>query len=136
VNLVKMREVGECGPACLATVTGDDLDEIIAWAKSIERSYAYLTSALNDDDMVNYLHTHGYPDAHQVTSVPDPPAILIVPSLNIPGLLHYVVWSDEQVILDPSQGPKLWPDDAPVVNGERVGIQWATAIVLGERRPA
>jgi hypothetical protein len=136
VNLVKMREIGECGPACLATVTGDDLDEIIAWAKSIERSYAYLTSALNDDDMVNYLRMHGYPDAHQVTSVPDPPAILIVPSLNIPGLLHYVVWDNERVILDPSPGPKLWPDDAPVVNGERVGIQWATAIVLGERRAA
>jgi len=136
VNLIKMRAIGDCGPACLAMITGVELDDVIAWARARERTYAYGTAALNDDDLLDYLHEHGYPDARQVTSSPEPPAILIVPSLNVPGLLHYVVWADERTILDPSLGPKLWPDDAPEVNGERVGVQWATAIEPLERRAA
>jgi hypothetical protein len=134
VILIKMRAVGECGPACLATIVGAELDDVVAWAHARERSYSYGTAALNDDDMLEYLHEHGYPDARQATSALEPPAILTVPSLNVPGLLHFVVWDEERQIVDPSLGPKLWPDDAPVVNGERVGIQWATAIVLGEKQ--
>jgi len=134
MKLVKMREVGDCGPACLATVTGDNLDDIIAWARELERPDSWGTSALNDPAMLEYLRTHGYPDAQQVTNNPNPPAILVVPSLNIPGLLHYVVWSDERTVLDPSLGPRLWPGDAPVVNGKQVNVQWATAIECGGRR--
>ena len=128
MKLVKMREFGQCGAACLATVLGVSLDDALAL---VAPEYVGTTSKT----LLRALRESGYSDAAEIcTDAPDPfpPAILTVPSLNHAGLLHFLVWDGEQV-LDPTCDEKRWPEDGPVFNGEKMPVQWACAILIGNR---
>ena len=125
MNLVKMKRVGDCGAACLAMVLGRTLAEVIGTFP--ER----LKKGIGEREMVDYLSANGVP---ALSSMEWPsltvPAILTVPSMNHPGLLHYVVWDGEKV-LDPSHEEKRYPDDMPkeILDNEWVP-PWATVILL------
>lgn len=124
MRLVKQRKFGECGAACAAMVLGWSLDEVLA---KIGNTQAGITNAR----LVEFLISNGVQCIESLAHPGNVPSILTVPSLNHPGLLHYIVFDGEQY-LDPACGEKHYPDDAPVVNGERVPPQWATAILLWE----
>jgi len=123
MRLVKQKKVGQCGPACLAMVTGMTLEEVMEEVGDV--SYG-----LNDAQMVDFLMKHNIP-AISSTIWPSAaiPAILTVPSLNHIGLLHYVVWDGER-FLDPTMGQKEYPGDAHVLENGREIIAWATAILI------
>jgi hypothetical protein len=86
--------------------------------------------------MVAILNENGYP-AVSSTSIPYDntgliavPAILTVPSLNIPGLLHYIVWDVSTLqYLDPTYGRLKYPDDAPIVDGKQI-VSWTSGILI------
>ena len=124
---VKQEGFGQCGAACLATVLGDPLDLVVAEVEA--KAEARLADiGMADGEMVEHLRQHGLSNARIILDWDgSEPAILTVPSLNYPGLLHYVVW-DGAYYLDPSRGAFLYPRDAPVIGGEKM-VCWATAIV-------
>jgi hypothetical protein len=124
MDLVKMKEVGDCGPACLAMVLGKTLEEVVVdFPLRGEQG-------LTDDDLMRYLAAHGIPALSSMEWPSRVPAILTVPSLNHPGLLHYIFWDGKQ-ILDPSNGEKRYPDDTPqMVINAGCAAPWATAILL------
>lgn len=123
MKLVQQRRFGECGAACLAMVLGLDLDHVL-------REFPDLTNGICEDDMIQYLGCHGVP---ALASVAWPSlsisAILTVPSLNHPGVLHFVVWdAASQTVLDPSNEEKRWPNDGPKLGS--APVQWASALLL------
>jgi len=125
MDLIKQTAMGECGPACVATVAGISL----AAAKNLIGNTEY---GCTDDCVVRVLEGLGlaarvsldWPDL-------DVSAILTVPSLNHRGLLHYIVWdAEQQRILDPSHEGLRYPDDGYVLRGDLLFPQWATTILL------
>lgn len=133
MRLIKQRKFGECGIACLAMITGCDYDEIIReiW---IDRNPGKIPQddieliGVTNSEMVSYLESHSF-IAKETTDMNElPPAIITVASLNFPGLLHYIIWTGDGY-LDPAEGPKMWPDDAPIVNGKQI-ITAASAIIF------
>lgn len=127
-KMVKMKKCGDCGPACLAMVLECTLEE--AW----EMVRATPTGGVVPEEMVKALVDHGVP-AIEASVMPHHTvgAILTVPSLNHPGLLHYIYWNGEE-IFDPTNGALRYPDDAPVLDGKRLSPQWASTILLWPRR--
>lgn len=138
MELIKQKKFGECGVACLAMVTGKDYDLV---KEELIKFNIDFDLGLSGDNLVDYLHKQpGFVMAREVLRLPEhtpiepatssvPPAILTVPSLNHLGCLHLIVWDGAQY-LDPS-GPKIWPNDAPVIKGRRM-VFWASAIVWSE----
>ncbi len=115
MNLVKQREFGECGIACLAMVTGLDYDTV----KEIIDDPAVATYGIRTEQMLVALHQAGFTNPHEIFGVPADEAraaILTVPSLNHPGMLHFIVW-DGSNYFDPSAGAKEYPQDAYLVDG-------------------
>jgi hypothetical protein len=140
MRLVKQREKGECGLACIAMVLGVSLKEAIRMACITIENHDYLlcpgvvdlewgSRGMTDEEVIEVLRAYGAhakngPDWTDLAQA----AILIVPSLNHRGLLHYVVWDPEaEQYLDPG-GPLVYPDHGPDVNGVRVC--WARAIIV------
>jgi hypothetical protein len=124
MKLVKQEKFGQCGPACVATVLGMGLQEVLEDFDTSE--------GVHEDQIVEYLADNGV--VSMVSSVwpaYSVKAILTVPSLNHPGFLHMIIWDGERY-LDPSPGPLVYPDDSPINEntGEKVPPQWATAILL------
>lgn len=129
--LVQQTQKGECGAACLAMVLDLSLEAVLREVRDMhEDEEAYLEWGLVPEDMIEVLFQHGIVARESVTRPDERPAILTVPSLNYPGLLHYIVW-DGGRYLDPSPGPLRYPDDAPVIRGTR-SVQWASAIIWDE----
>lgn len=122
MKLVKQRNLGECGAACLAMVLDKDLDEVLA-------DFLYRPeSGITPTRMIEYLAKRGVPALESLTLPSNTvKAILTVASLNHPGLLHYVVWDGEK-FLDPG-GPLNYMDNAPIVN-DRPQVYWSSAILL------
>jgi hypothetical protein len=129
VELVRMKNNGECGPACLATVLGISLDEAIAEVEAISGN-PVRTHGSGDDEIIAVLDKHGFKAEHGIdwpfVGEGRVPAIVTVPSLNVRGLLHYIVW-DGEVFLDPACGEFYYPDDAPIVRGYPQ-VFWASVI--------
>jgi hypothetical protein len=127
MRLVKQEEFGQCGAACLAMVLGMEFSDVVEELKCV---HGPLEMGLSDDEMIDFLRSHGIacPRAVMDWNGSDP-AILTVPSLNSRGFLHYIAWDGER-FHDPSEGPLLYPQDAPRVGGEAM-VFWATAIVWG-----
>jgi hypothetical protein len=123
-KIVKMEKCGDCGPACLAMVLGCTLEE--AWSM-VNASPA---GGVVPEEMIKALRKNGM-GAIESLVIPHPSclAILTVPSLNHRGLLHYIYW-DGHDILDPTNGKLRYPDDGPVIDGERLFPQWASAILI------
>jgi hypothetical protein len=123
MRLVKQTKLGECGPACVATVAGCSLREALDVVGDVSRG-------VTDYALVDALAEFGVPSQVSLRW-PDKsvPAILTVPSLGVPGLLHFIVW-DGKRYLDPANSENIYPDAAPVVNGRKLEPQWATAILL------
>ena len=128
MELIKQKEFGGCGVACLAMVTGKKYDQILSEIDDIFGRNLQ-NDGLSDAEIVSYLSEQpGFKSVRSTTTRPDwRPAILTVPSLNYIGLLHYIVWDGERY-LDPAIGSKTWPDDAPVLKGKRI-ISWASAVI-------
>lgn len=130
MKLVTQEKVGQCGPACVAMVLCLPLKRVLEWFPHCEHIGA------TDDNMVAILNENGYP-AVSSTSIPYDntgliavPAILTVPSLNIPGLLHYIVWDVSTLqYLDPTYGRLKYPDDAPIVDGKQI-VSWTSGILI------
>ena len=123
---MQQTKVGECGAACLAMVLGESLDYVLGLGDDIAKG-------INDNRMLEILRGHGHPSIISLEWLGGNwPAILTVPSLNRPGLLHFIVWDGEQFI-DPSNGEKRYPGDSPVVNGVQLGPQWASLILFWPR---
>lgn len=121
---VKMKNAGECGPACFAMVSG----------VSLETALSKIPVGCTDLDLVDALRKSGlcayrtmeWPAADCTGVV----AILTVPSLNFPGILHSVVWDGNQ-ILDPSPGPRTYPFEVRnPANQTSLPIQWASLVVV------
>ena len=130
MKLVQMEMPGDCGPACLAMVLGVSLGDVTPDFPDRRRR------GVIDQEMVDYLGSRGVVAIRSMDWPDDRmPAILTVPSLNFPGLLHYTVW-DGARLLDPSRGPKRYPDglDPTGVRPPTCGAFWATAILLWPRR--
>lgn len=125
MNLVIMKEVGDCGPACLAMVLGKTLEDV---TKDFPDRYH---RGVSEEEMVGYLADHKVPSlASLVWPHRSVPAILTVPSLNHLGLLHFVVWDGTQ-ILDPSEGPKVYPEDTPLqYKTASIPVPWVSTILL------
>jgi hypothetical protein len=128
MELVKQKGFGECAVACISMVTGKDYNLVLDGIATLYKIKPHL-EGINCLQVVGYLQK--YSEFKTVREVIYPyyasSAILSVPSLNHVGLLHFIVWDDKRY-LDPSLGPKFWPDDAPIINGKRI-ISIATAIV-------
>jgi len=129
MHLVKMENPGDCGPACLAMVLDKTLDQV---AVDFPDRHVGVTA----DQMIAYLAAHGVPAMSSLTWPSSQiPAILTVPSLNHPGLLHYVVWDGKQ-LLDPSNEARRYPDDLPSFGfPPAVGAFWATVLLLWLPQP-
>jgi hypothetical protein len=125
VNLVKQEKFGECGLACIAMVLGCSLEEArekcgdFDWSNGVNSKSIISLLAQN---RIAALESLTWPDASIA-------GILTVPSLNHAGVLHFIVWDGEKY-LDPANGEKVYPDDAPVINGIQVKPQWASVILL------
>lgn len=127
MELIKQKKFGECGIACLAMVTGEKYEKVLSKVDDMFGQNNGQCNGLSDSEVVSYLGAQGFKAVRSTTTRDDwRPAILTVPSLNHLGLLHYIVWDGEEY-LDPS-GPKTWPDDGPIFNGEKI-ISWAAAII-------
>lgn len=124
MDLVKQEQVGDCGPACVAMVLGCTL------AEAREQLPKHPTGWTTPSDIIECLAQHGVPAIESLVwpnySVS---AILTVPSLNHPGLLHFILWDGEQY-LDPTNESKRYPDDVPTVRDQQLPPQWATVILL------
>jgi len=120
-KMVKQRGNGDCGIACLAMVLGKPYEEI--------KTYIDDTSEGTDSIFVKDVLTHyGKKNVREELHYKfGKPAILTVPSLNHPGLLHYIVCDGEKKWLDPSIEKRVYPNDGPIVNG-RLKIYVASAI--------
>lgn len=123
MRLVMQRKLGECGPACVAIVTGCSIDEVMWEMGDVSRG-------VTDERLVKCLMEFGVP-AIQSLVWPDYsiPAILTVPSLNHSGLSHFIVW-DGETYLDPTNGAKTYPKDSPAVDDEQLLPQWSSLILL------
>jgi len=125
MRLVKQQAYGECGLAAAATVLGVDLETVREGFPDACRD------GVSEEALAAYLTVHGVP---ALPSLVWPslriPAILTVPSLNHPGVLHFVVWDGER-ILDPTHEALRYPDDRPD-HGRAPGsvAPWASAILL------
>jgi hypothetical protein len=126
MKLVRQEKLGECGAACLAMVVGSTLDAAREFLGDASRGTV-------STDLIDALAKAGVPS---IESIKWPsysiPAILTVPSLNHPGLLHFIVWDGEKY-LDPSNEAKRYPDDSPNINGHVLPPSWATVILLWPR---
>lgn len=124
MKLVRQECVGDCGPACVATVLGCSLSA----ARSL--LYAEPGKGITDEQIVTALVDRGVPAlASTVWPGYSVSAILSVPSLNHRGLMHYIVWDGEEY-LDPTHEGYRYPDDSPVVHGVRLEPQWSTVVLL------
>jgi hypothetical protein len=95
---VQQRGDGDCGVACFAMFTGESYErcrELLRFKANAGTSEAQMIGALAYHFDVRVSRTDGWADAV--------PGILTVPSLNMPGRLHFVVWTGSEV-LDPQQG--------------------------------
>lgn len=123
MKLVKQEAFGDCGPACVATVLG--------W--SLQKARDVLGDSLRGIDSLAICDVLSENDVPAMESLVWPsssiPGILSVPSLNYPGLLHFIVW-DGAEYLDPSNDPKRYPEDGPVVDGVLQPPQWASVILM------
>ena len=133
MKLVTQTAKGECGPACLAMVLEETLTDVMLDFPDCARD------GVSDAEMVEYLAKHGVAALSSVTwpcrrcvsqgdSYARVPGIATVPSLNHPGLLHFIVW-DGETWLDPSPGPRCYPEDAPTIRGERT-VSWSSVLLL------
>lgn len=132
IRLVRQQEFGQCGAACLAMIVSESLAEV---AGDVEQFYGIrlAKAGMSSGEIVDFLSRRGFSEPREVLERPDlRPAILTVPSLNHLGLLHYIVWDGERY-LDPTCGALRYPDDAPVIGGERI-VCWATAIIWKKGR--
>lgn len=151
MELVTQKNFGECGPACLAMITGRSLDTVLF---DLREMFKIIPSqhGLRDTQAVEYLAACGVVEPRRVLDVPAgcSEAMLTVPSLNHPGLLHYIVM-DNGTFLDPGNGPlnygqgglaKLLEKNPPfggypvAFDGLKHEPQYACAIVWKERPDA
>ena len=123
-KLVKQEKCGDCGPACLAMVLGCSL------AEAREKLGFDVSNGVGASDMIRCLIDNGVPAVDsRVWPSTSVPAIFTVPSLNHPGLLHYIYWDGEQ-FLDPTHEELRYPWNGPVVNNKTLLPQWDSAILL------
>ena len=122
MKLVKQRTSGDCGIACLSMILNKDyetieyeLNEIIEYDEDRDISI----HGIDIDDIFRYLKDSNIP--FNISSwFGSNRAIAIVPSLNADIGLHYIAY-DGKEIFDPSKGPLLWPDNAPInKDGKRI----------------
>ena len=113
----------------MAMVTGLPFDVVA------DRFPDRATQGVGEQEMVDYLAEMGiasiaaltWPCTAQHGPVP---AILTVPSMNHPGLLHFVAWDGEK-ILDPTHEALRYPDDQPLeIKNNGWLVPWASAILL------
>lgn len=129
MELVKQEKCGDCGPACVAMVLGCSLNEAKEYLRHEDGQ------GVTSGQIIGCLAGRGVPAIESLewptTKIP---AILTVPSLNNPGLLHYIVYDGRQ-ILDPSNEAKHYPDDMPGLGDYDGALQlpWTTAILLWPR---
>ncbi len=126
MKLVQQKQKGDCGPACLATILGLTLQEVLEdFPKARIKGVPPL-------EMIDYLTNRGVAAMESITwpcvNSVNVPAIVTVPSLNNLGLLHYVVWNGVQY-LDPSNKSLRYPDDCPQVSGVAT-LMWSSVILL------
>jgi len=127
MRLVTQRKFGGCGLACVAMVTGASLDAVEQAA--LDLGIVYAQCGIADHELINLLEIFRKRGVTKLLyRTTWEPCILMVPSLNIPGLLHYIVWDGKQY-LDPSPGPLRYPDNAPVIEKVRVPPQAGYVIV-------
>jgi hypothetical protein len=132
MELVHQRRKGECGLACLAMVAGCTIEESAELFKDLFPEIDPGEVGVTDEEMVVVMRRLAMPNVRRSVDRPDwRSAILTVPSLNHLGLLHYVVWDGERY-LDPSPGPLRYPDDGPVIGGQKT-VCWACAIIWGDK---
>lgn len=127
---VRQEHFGESGMAAVSMVTGQPID----WVRKSTPELIVTTAGLGVDRVVSFLQRSGLEHArvsHEVRA--GDPAILITASLNYPGLMHYVVWTGEE-LLDPSGGPKRYPTD--FVGHQPMDCFWTTAIVWSDPKTA
>jgi hypothetical protein len=92
MKLVKMQIRGDCGPACLAMVLGEDLECSRTRIQKVDPQWTS-TIGTPSNLLIKALSDVGLCAAESTTWVASPdPAIVTVPSLNHRGLLHYIVW--------------------------------------------
>lgn len=97
---VQQRGDGDCGIACFSMITGESYDfcreKIFKNFKSNQGlTECAMLGALAYHFGVHVALTNGWVDSM--------PGICTVPSLNHPGLLHFVIWTGTDV-LDPQAG--------------------------------
>jgi len=125
---IKQKKFGQCGPACLAMVLKCELDAVVLNLERGGRDLA--TTGMTDQEMVEFLQDQDVECYISMERAPDQPAILTVPSLNHPGVLHYIYW-DGKEYHDPGSGHLVYPKHAPRFGGDQI-VCWSTAIIIGE----
>jgi len=123
--IVHQTKPGECAAACVAMASKKTLDEAL--------SVLGEARGVDSNEVIHALSVFGI-KATEVLSLFDGDfsAILVVPSLNYSGLLHYIYWDGKQY-LDPSPiDRRRYPDASPLppLSGEQLPPQWAAAIVI------
>ena len=134
MHLVKMKQHGDCGPACLAMALGCSLEEALAKLSAVMHGADPHTSGTMDNDLIAVLEANGFGAVACLDFDLDRPAILTVPSLNHRGLLHYVAYHPGCGMLDPSNEELTYPEDAPLIAGEPT-VCWASSIRFWPKAP-
>ena len=121
-GLVVQKEVGGCGVACVAMGLNVTYEKAQSITEELFPEWK-VSDGLSIDKITTILRTK-FEHVEYMTSdfldlLPGRDAIVTVPSLNYPGLLHFIYIKDE-LVLDPSPGPLRYPKDSTNIDGKCV----------------